>query len=371
MIKKVLFLLIAVLAISCGSDDSGSNGNGTDNFDRKVMLENWADNIIIPSYEDFQSKMNDLNQKTEAFVADATAENLESLRTSWLNAYKIWQHVSMYEIGKSEELTFRNFMNIYPTSATKIEGFVTSGTYNLQLPSTYDAQGFPALDYLLYGISDAAISYEIHFTTGPKAAGYKDYLTAVVSRMKTLTDEVVADWKGTFRNDFVNNNGGTASSSVNTMVNKYVFYYEKFLRAGKIGIPVGVFSTTALPEKVEGYYSAVNSKMLFEEALTAVQNFFNGKHYTSATTGESLKSYLVALNAKKNGENLDVAINNQWESARTFSQSVDANFANQITNDKAKMLGLYDEVQKAVLLLKVDMMSAMSISVDYSDADGD
>ncbi|WP_196885461.1 imelysin family protein [Aureivirga sp. CE67] len=366
MIKKVLFLFVAVLAISCGSDDSGSDGNGADTFDRKVMLENWADNIIIPSYEDFQTKMNDLNSKTEVFVADGSAENLENLRTSWLNAYKAWQHVSMYEIGKSEELTFRNFMNIYPTSSTKIEQFVASGNYNLQLPSTFDAQGFPALDYLLYGISDAAVSYETVITDA-----HKDYLTAVVSRMKTLTDEVVADWETGFREAFVGNSGSTASSSVNVMVNKYVFYYEKFLRAGKIGIPVGVFSSSALPEKVEGYYSATNSKVLFEEALTAVQNFFNGKHYGSNTTGESLKSYLVDLNAKKDGAGLDAAINSQWESARTFSQSVDANFANQIESDKNKMLGLYDEVQKAVILLKVEMMSAMSISVDYSDADGD
>jgi len=35
------------------------------------------------------------------------------------------------------------------------------------------------------------------------------------------------------------------------------------------------------------------------------------------------------------------------------------------------MLSAYDEVQKAVSMLKVDMFSAMSISVDYVDADGD
>jgi hypothetical protein len=35
------------------------------------------------------------------------------------------------------------------------------------------------------------------------------------------------------------------------------------------------------------------------------------------------------------------------------------------------MLLAYDEVQRAVPLLKVDMVSAMSINIDFVDADGD
>ena len=35
------------------------------------------------------------------------------------------------------------------------------------------------------------------------------------------------------------------------------------------------------------------------------------------------------------------------------------------------MLMAYDEVQRAVPLMKVDMVSAMSIAIDFVDADGD
>ena len=43
----------------------------------------------------------------------------------------------------------------------------------------------------------------------------------------------------------------------------------------------------------------------------------------------------------------------------------------QVEKDNTKMLEAYDELQKAVILLKVDMMQALSISVDYVDSDGD
>jgi hypothetical protein len=35
------------------------------------------------------------------------------------------------------------------------------------------------------------------------------------------------------------------------------------------------------------------------------------------------------------------------------------------------MTNAYDELQKVVILLKVDMLQAFNVNVDYVDADGD
>ena len=42
-----------------------------------------------------------------------------------------------------------------------------------------------------------------------------------------------------------------------------------------------------------------------------------------------------------------------------------------IQNDNFMMLQTFDVIQEAVPLLKIDMLSAIKISVDYVDADGD
>jgi hypothetical protein len=42
-----------------------------------------------------------------------------------------------------------------------------------------------------------------------------------------------------------------------------------------------------------------------------------------------------------------------------------------IETDNTAMTMSYDELQKAVVLLKVDMLQALNVSVDYIDADGD
>ena len=46
-------------------------------------------------------------------------------------------------------------------------------------------------------------------------------------------------------------------------------------------------------------------------------------------------------------------------------------FIDQINTDKSKMLNTFDKLQAIVVNLKTDMLSLLSIQVDYIDADGD
>ena len=47
------------------------------------------------------------------------------------------------------------------------------------------------------------------------------------------------------------------------------------------------------------------------------------------------------------------------------------NLVEQVETNNTEMLQAFDQLQKNVILLKVDMMQALSISVDYVDSDGD
>src|SRR5690554_6198967 len=150
-LSAIVFSLALILA-SC-SNSSDNSESADDNFDRGAMLANWADNIIIPAYTSFNAKAADLKTKTTEFSTNPTVEKLQELRNTWESAYVSFQHVSMFEIGKAEELRFRNRVNIYPTDTAQIEGFISTGEYNLDLPSTIDAQSFPALDYMINGLA--------------------------------------------------------------------------------------------------------------------------------------------------------------------------------------------------------------------------
>ncbi|PRX54081.1 imelysin family protein [Flagellimonas meridianipacifica] len=379
----VLPVFIALFIWACSSDSSDDPGTddvtgGMDDdvapamFDRGAMLTNWADNIIIPAYTSFSSELTELNTAFDAFSANRTVDNLVAFRQAWLDAYIAWQRVSMFETGPAETVGYRLNMNTYPTDTVLLESFVASGSYDLSLPSNRDVKGFPALDYLLNGLETDDIALVSRFDTDSDATNRLAYISDILDDMIALTDQVLQEWEGSFRNSFVSNDGSSATASTDRFVNDFIFYYEKFLRAGKMGIPLGVFTGTTAPNTIEAFYKADVSRTLFLTGLDAVQDFFNGEHFDSSATGESLASYLRFLNEIKDGVALDQVINDQFDLAAEMVNGLDT-FRNEIENNSppTDMLMAYDEVQRAVPLLKVDMVSAMSISIDFVDADGD
>ncbi len=368
MIKKYLTLFTSLsLIIACTSSDRESGSGNTGNFDREALLINVADNIIIPAFKDLNNKLIILKASTANFTNTPEIPNLEQVRFDWYQAYKVWQHVSMFNIGKGEDLQLVNHFNIYPLTVKDVENNITSGFYDFNNPNNHDAQGFPALDYLLHSIGSNDMEIIKKYTTDSNADRYKKYLDDIAGKMNSVVSEIVNDWESGFRNEFIKNTSNTITGSLNKLVNDFILYYEKRLRANKFGIPAGNFSSKPLPEKVEALYKQDVSKELALEGLTSVQNFFQGRAYNGTATGESLKTYLVSLNKSSLGSD----IINQLNRAENQINQLDDNFYNQINTDNTKMTRAYDELQKAVVLLKVDMLQAFNINVDFVDADGD
>ncbi len=370
-LKLGILLAFIIAAITACSSDNDSPEETNDTFDRGAMLTNWADNIIIPAYTSFNAKVVEMEAATTTFNAAPTVENLQTLRSVWKDAYVSFQNVSMFEIGKAEEVRFRNRLNVYPTNVVQIEDFIATGNYDFALPSTIDKQGFPAMDYMLNGLAETDAEIVTFYTSNTNAEGYKNYLSTLSETISNLSNEVLTSWTGGYRDTFVANTSSSASGAVDKLTNDYIFYFEKALRAGKVGIPAGIFSNGTLPQNVEAFYKKDISKELLLGAIDASVNFFNGKSFNGNTTGEGFKSYLGYLNTIKNGANLSALINDQFNVAQNKANELNANFVQQIDTDNSKMLATYDELQRLVVLLKVDMVQAFDVTIDYVDADGD
>jgi predicted lipoprotein len=372
MIKISKFLLIATLlfAAACSTEDGGDNGgdsNGGDNFDRGEMLANWADNIIVPSFVAFQEETQKLEDIAKAFAENPGTTELNVLRAQYKVAYQEFQTVEMFQIGKAEELNYRSFLNTYPTKTENIESKIASGSYNLELPSSFAEQGFPALDYLLYSYGSTEETLEA-FNENPE---YINYIIAVAERINALTTEVTTSWEGDYRDTFVNNTSSSSTGSVDRFTNDYVMYFEKILRSGKIGYPAGAFTGSPSPANVEALYAGDISKNLYLQALDSFEDFYYGVKVNGGENGPSYYQYLKYLEDGTNSESITASIADQFSAIRAQSSELENNLKSQVETDNSKMLAAFDELQKEVVLLKVDMMQALSISVDYVDSDGD
>jgi len=366
--KNILLSIVLIaLAIGCSSSDNSETNNTSKGYDRNAILSNWADNIIIPAYENYTAKVTILSDKAAALTAAADEGKLAEVRAAWLEAYIAYQYVAMYDIGKATELYLKQSANTYPTDVAAIQANITSGNYNFNLPSQYSKQGFPALDYLLNGQGNDSQTVSFLSTTNSAA-----YLNAVINQIKMIATTVTSDWKNSYRNQYVNNNGTSVSSSVNKTTNNFIKNLEKDIRSSKLGIPSGVFSNgTTFANKVEAYYKNDVSRTLLNAGIQAEIDFFNGKTFNSSATGASLKSALDDTNAVRENKNLSNIINDQFQASLVANNALSNSFSQQITSDNTKMLAAYAALQRNVVYLKVDMMQALNITIDYVDGDGD
>ncbi|WBX72555.1 imelysin family protein [Tenacibaculum pacificus] len=364
--KNLIYIAFVFILVGCGSDGSGNTPSNPDSFKRKEMLTFWAEQIIIPGYTDFNTKTNQLNTTVQSFTTTPSVENLNLARDAWKKAYIAWQKVSMFQVGKAQDLNMVNCMNTIPASTEKITSYAISGTYNLESPNLYPVQGFPALDYLLNGLgTDNEIV--IFYTSATNASKYKTYLNDITKRVADLTKMVSDDWTGSYKQTFIDNDGYTDVSSVDKLVNFYIIpFFEKELRDNKIATPSGARTGEAESEKVEGYYNRNISKELFTTALLATKNFFKGIG-NNGVEGKSLQQYLEFLKRK---DLVDI-INAKFDDIDNKVTLLNDDFASQIESDKTVFLNTYDSLQSLLKSFKPDMMSALSIKNNSTDADND
>ena len=349
------------------NSNQNSNNDSQSSYDRSKMLEFTVEKIIIPAFDDLEGKLTELKGSYSKFNSDMTDNNLDDLRDKWLLSYKAWQHVEMYDIGKAMEDYYAFKGNVYPVDTVRVKLNIQKGEYDLNNPNNYDAQGFPTIDYLLYGLDKEMPKVIDHFKNDQKIS---NYLGKIIDELVSTTSSVNSHWKST-KGEFVKSTENSATSNLNMLINDFIFYYEKRFRANKFGIPGGVFSSSALPDRVEGFYSKIYSKELAQEAFTSIKNFFNGiSHENKDVIGTGVKSYLDFLDSNKT-KLLSDDINKQFNIAENSISELNDNFNLQVKDGLIKLLTTYDDIQKAVVLLKVDMLQILNINVDYVDADGD
>lgn len=367
--KSVIYLLMLIITVgwtSCG-DDTDKDMEPNDDFDRAAMLAHWADGFIISGYDNYLSSLGLLKDDLQSFETNPTLSNLQNARAAFNTTYLSWQRVSTFEIGKAEEISLYNNTNIYPTNSNEIENNVATAAYNLDLPSSYDAQGLPAIEYLLFGLADTDTEILDIYTSTDQ--GYSKYSEQLINRLIDLTSIVNTDWTTGYRESFIANDGSAASASVNKLVNDYIFHFERFIRSGKVGLPAGVFSTSVQAGLVESLYQPDFSKQLLIAAYDHSVDFYLGNG--DQGSGSSLSAYVIYIQSLGAISNVDSTIKQKMDAARMQIESLENDIQNQISTDNTKMLNAYDAMQELVVLMKIDMLSALNIKVDYIDADGD
>ncbi|MFT5600263.1 MAG: putative lipoprotein [Flavobacteriales bacterium] len=369
MFQKLLFtLLIMHSLVGCIKEPTSEMISDEDNFDRKSMLTNLADNYIIPGYATYNVAIDELESNWISFKDNPDLTHLDNLKSAFNNALRTWQSISFLEFGPASSVALRAQSNIYPINVTLINDNISNGITNVGSVANYTAKGFQAVDFLIF--SEPTSANEVSYLSQTDVINYMD---ALILDLKVNANYVANQWTS-YRISFIDNNISNAvGSAVSEMSNTIIKHYETYIRKGKVGLPLGVFngfSQLPLPTHIEARYSQANLQYAIE-SVEYLRLFLNGESYDGTKDGLGLLDYSNYVNATVNGSPLSEEIYNQMGSIITYSENVVGSWETEVTDNTASHMNMYQEYQKLVPLLKVDLTSAIGVTIDYQDNDGD
>lgn len=343
-----------------------------DTFEKKKMLENVAFNIVVPAYETMYQATDSLNAMTQDFVNAPDIQKLNMLQDQFKRAYLLFEHVSAFEIGPAEIELFRANLNTFPCDTTQILTKIAAGDYSLSAAADIDAKGFPAMDFLLFAKNGDQAFVLNRYTKHADSAKFRMYLKTLALEISNKTTNIYNAWKpGTtsYATTFANNTGSSIGGSIGMLVNQLCFDLE-LLKNGGIGIPSGKKSMGILyPEKSEGVYSGL-SLSLAKARLRALENLYLGKGVISQDS-IGFDDYLMHVDAKYGQSSLNEVIQSKFNAAKNKLETIPETLPNSINTQLTLVDDAYNELQQLVVLLKVDMTSALGIQITYQDNDGD
>ena len=376
--KKAIFsllsfsiLTITFLACSKNNDGPETDSSVVNGFDKTVMLQHYADDLIIPCYAALQQKITALQTASNAFTAAPSIATQSAVRTAYTEAHLQYERAAAFQFGPAETVLLDVFLNYSGgldysfTTAGELTGFsvdtaaiernIATGTYNLAMMnrSNFYSQGFAALSYLYFNPNAIAA-----FNTN--TANRKKYVQDVVDRMKVLVDNVATGWT-TYRAEFVANTKTNVGSPIGNMVNQFAYQMD-LLKGPRIGWPFGKQSNgQVFATKCEAYYAGISVQLAIEN-LTSLKNAF-----TNGTSDKGISNYLIALG--KADINTDVLA--QFDVALTKLRLIPDPLSTSLTANATQVDAAYREVQKLLTLLKTDVASATSVQINFMDNDGD
>jgi predicted lipoprotein len=352
------FLIVASLGIvfsSCNKDEEEPQQE----FDKKSLATNLSANIIVPSVNQFNADLVDLESSFIAFKSDKNQQNLEILRESWKQAYLTWQTVKIFDFGPIRSIGMKGAIATYPTDTSDIQNNIASGpgSYSLSSAANVDAIGLPALDYLLYR-AGALESFQNN-------ANCVIYVEDVINKMRSESNTIKSGWTS-YQSEFNESTGTSSTSAFSLFINEFNRDFE-LAKTAKVGIPLGKQSLdVALPEYIEARYSGISLDLL-KENLIALRKVYNGNSFFGSNSGLGLDDYLTHLEKTSLAGNIDSNFSEMINKANSFNTS----FEEELNTNTSGLNELYLMLQSQVVYIKTDMTSAFGVLITYQDNDGD
>lgn len=372
----------------------------TNTFNQQALLTNIVDNIITPTYQQFEIQATNQHQAISQYcgleksfnVGDErtpVTNSLSSAQDQWLTTINQWQLAEVMQIGPLtvNSSTLRNNIYSWPVvSHCGVDqdvmfyraGNINSTPYDIT-NRTATRRGLDAVEYLLYNNSfdHSCSTPKPILETWPdlseqeKRVARCSFATEVADDIANSAKSLNQQWAtyattlktaGETGNDFADVHDGVNA------VSDALFYLDKMVKDSKIGAPLGLFSNSCggvgsvCVADVESPLSAQSISHLIQN-LAAFKQIFTGQGTDSANT-IGFDDYLIDVDDKATSDAIIASTQQAIDDLTAYQQSLSA----QLTDDAAVVETSHGKVKAVSDKLKTDFINSLALKLPATSA---
>ena len=251
------------------------------------MLAAAADEVIVPSYEALVAAFDALAAELDELCAEPSTEQLEAARAAWRELAVAWRHTRAGGVGPAMDRRLASAIAFAARPDAVAD--LLAGTDPVDEAGVDAAgagvKGIVALEIGLFGDGSEELAT-------PEGARRCEYLTSVTALARTAAAEVLDDWTGGYRDEFVAGMDGDPQASLDALANEVIFRVTEIDDQGLRALTEAATADELQPTRADGpaAFRLAEHRATYESVAAVLED---GRlqalvEATNADTGERL-----------------------------------------------------------------------------------
>jgi predicted lipoprotein len=380
--------------LSCSGGDGGSPDARQIDFDRAGLVDNIATNVIVPTYSQFLSDVDDLDAGIAAWCASLGGVDEDAMRTAaqvdYTAAMDTWQLAELMLIGPAhaDGDALRDFIYSWEiVSACAVDQDVKlllddGAGYDISTRLT-NRRGLDALEYILYTTDLASVCPPQAQPEGwdaladdAKKAARCAFAEVAVADVRTNAQSLVDAWAASgddFHGELTMPGAGRTFETIHQSVDAVfaaLFYIDLETKDAKLAEPVGLLPTSCDTQdvpcaaEIESQYGR-RSIGNISANLEGLDMMFAGRS-ADGTDGLGFDDFLRAADRDDLADKVAADIG----TARTLIDGIGGTLHDALVDDVQGVVDSHAAVREVTNSLKGDVPSTLGLTVP-AEAGGD
>ena len=340
-------ILASAFVVGCGSDeeDEHDDHDHGEAFDATTMLNDFANNIVVPTYTDLDNKAGALLAAVKALESDTSQGNLEKAQQAWVASRIPWEQSEAFLFGPVDTQGLDPALDSWPVDHVNLQSVLDSGdslTVDFVGGLEDTQKGFHTIEFLLFREGDQRKASDI-------TERELEYLHSTTENLKASTSQLRSAWAADGENfaSKVTQAGigsdvyPSQSAAVQEIVNGMIVIADEVAN-GKISDPYNESDTTL----VESQFS-FNSISDFQNNIRGIQNVY----------GKGLNGFVNGQDAA-----LDARFQQEVQAAISAIGAIPDPFRDSITANRGAVQAAIDAVRTVQQTLEADILTLVQSS---------